>query len=161
MTSGAATAPPQRTQDRVALVADDETLESWDEDLVSSNPLGFQDSEPYCERVVCAEHASLAVIVPEGASAILYRTTARAPELAASQGSASWELKRFGIADVVVPERTSADREPRAFVARLGAVVEHELRLLLAQGPEARLASHQRRYQYIGNPKEWEHEVRG
>jgi acyl-CoA carboxylase subunit beta len=36
------------------------------------------------DRVVCAEHASLAVIVPEGTSAILYRTTARAPELAAS-----------------------------------------------------------------------------
>lgn len=61
----------------------------------------------------------------------------------------------------MVPERTSADREPQAFVARLGAVVEHELRLLLVQEPEARLAARQRRYQYIGNPKEWEHEVRG
>lgn len=109
------------------------------------------------DRFVCAEHASLAMIVPEGVSAILYRTTARAPELAASQGCVIG-AKRFGIADVVVPERTSADR---AFVARRGAVVEHELRLLLVQEPEARLAARQRRYQYIGNPKEWEHEVRG
>jgi len=113
------------------------------------------------DRVVCAEHASLAVIVPEGAEAILYRTTERAPELAASQGGASWELERFGIADVVVPEGTPADRETQAFVARLGAVVEHELRRLLVQEPEARLAARQRRYQDIGNPKEWEHEVRG
>jgi acyl-CoA carboxylase subunit beta len=105
------------------------------------------------DRVVCAEHASLAVIIPEGASAILYRTTERASELAASQGGASWELKRFGIADVVVPERTSADREPEAFVARLGAVVEHELRQILLQDPEARLAARQRRYQDIGNPE--------
>jgi acetyl-CoA carboxylase alpha subunit len=113
------------------------------------------------DRVVCAEHASLAVIVPEGASAILYRTTERAPELAASQEGASWELKRFGIADVVVPEPTSADPEPQAFVDRLGAVVEHELRRLLVQEREPRLAARHRRYQCIGNPKEWEHEVRG
>jgi acyl-CoA carboxylase subunit beta len=106
-----------------------------------------------CDRVVCAEHASLAAIAPEGASAILYRNVERAPELAATQGGASWELERFGIVDVVVPERPSAEREPEAFIARLGATVEVELRALLAEDREHRLATRERRYRTIANPE--------
>jgi acetyl-CoA carboxylase carboxyl transferase subunit beta len=102
--------------------------------------------------VVCAEHASLAAIAPEGASAILYRNVERAPELAATQGGASWELERFGIVDVVVPERPSAEREPEAFVARLGATVEVELRALVAEDREYRLTTRERRYRAIANP---------
>jgi acetyl-CoA carboxylase carboxyl transferase subunit beta len=105
-----------------------------------------------CDRVVCAEHASLAAIAPEGASAILYRNVERAPELAATQGGASWELERFGIVDVVVPERPSAEREPEAFVARLGATVEVELRALVAEDREFRLTTRERRYRAIANP---------
>jgi len=41
------------------------------------------------------------------------------------------------------------------------AVVERELRRLLVQEREARLAARQRRYEWMGNPKEWDHEVRG
>jgi acetyl-CoA carboxylase carboxyl transferase subunit beta len=96
-----------------------------------------------CDRVVCAEHASLEAIAPEGASAILYRSTEHAAELAATQGGASWDLARFGIADVVVPE------EPDAFVERLGAVVEAELRALIAQDPGARHAARARRYRQL------------
>jgi acetyl-CoA carboxylase carboxyl transferase subunit beta len=92
------------------------------------------------DRVVCAEHASLEAIAPEGASAILYRSTDHAPELAASQGGASWDLARFGIADVVVPE------EPPGFTERLGAVVEAELRALTTADSAARLDSRRRRY---------------
>jgi acetyl-CoA carboxylase carboxyl transferase subunit beta len=101
------------------------------------------------DRVVCAEHASLEAIAPEGASAILYRSTEHAAELAAAQGGASWDLQRFGIADVVVSERPSADQEPGAFAARLGEVVEAELRGLLAQDPGARHAARARRYRQL------------
>jgi acetyl-CoA carboxylase carboxyl transferase subunit beta len=92
------------------------------------------------DRVVCAEHASLEAIAPEGASAILYRSTEHAPELAATQGGASWDLARSGIVDVVVPEG------PPAFTERLGAVVEAELRGLSAAEPAARLDTRRRRY---------------
>jgi acyl-CoA carboxylase subunit beta len=92
------------------------------------------------DRVVCAEHASLEAIAPEGASAILYRSTGHAAELAAAQGGASWDLARFGIADVVVPE------EPPRFTERLGAVVEAELRALTAAAPASRLETRRRRY---------------
>jgi acetyl-CoA carboxylase carboxyl transferase subunit beta len=100
------------------------------------------------DRVVCAEHASLEAIAPEGASAILYRSTDHAAELAATQGGASWDLARFGIVDVVVPEQPSADREPDAFAARLGAVVESELRALVATPAAGRLAARARRYRH-------------
>jgi acyl-CoA carboxylase subunit beta len=106
------------------------------------------------DRVVCGEHGYLAAIAPEGASAILYRSPDHAAELAAAQGGSSWELERFGIVDVVVPERPAADREPAAFAERLGDAVEAELRSLLAQEPEARLARRERRYRSIGNPEE-------
>jgi acetyl-CoA carboxylase carboxyl transferase beta subunit len=92
------------------------------------------------DRVVCAEHASLEAIAPEGASAILYRSTEHAPELAATQGGASWDLARFGIVDVLVPE------EPPEFAERLGAVVEAELRALTRAHPAARLETRRRRY---------------
>jgi acyl-CoA carboxylase subunit beta len=105
-----------------------------------------------CDRVVCGEHASLAAIAPEGASAILYRNVERAPELAATQGGASWELERLGIVDVVVPERPSAEREPEAFIARLGATVEVQLRALVAEDREHRLTTRERRYRAIANP---------
>src|SRR3954462_872140 len=100
------------------------------------------------DRVVCAEHASLEAIAPEGASAILYRSTEHAAELAAAQGGASWDLARFGIVDVVVPEHPSADREPEAFAARLGAVVESELRALIAAPAAMRLAARAQRYRH-------------
>ena len=92
------------------------------------------------DRVVCAEHASLEAIAPEGASAILHRSTDRAPELAATQGGASWDLARFGIVDVVVPEA------PPGFTERLGAVVAAELRGLAGADPAARLETRRRRY---------------
>src|SRR3954447_9172002 len=101
------------------------------------------------DRVVCAEHASLEAIAPEGASAILYRSTGHAAELAAAQGGASWDLVRFGIADAVVAEHPSADRDPAAFAERLGAVVEVELRALIAGDPAARLAGRARRYRQL------------
>ena len=104
------------------------------------------------DRVVCAQHAVLVPIAPEGASAILYRTLDRADELANTQGIASWELARFGIVDVIVPERPSAEREAAPFLDRLAATVGEELRRVRAMDPGERLAARARRYREIGNP---------
>ena len=104
------------------------------------------------DRVVCAKHASLAPIAPEGASAILYRTTDRAPELAAKQAIASTDLLRFGIVDRIVDERPSAEREGDAFLDRLADVVDEELRALAAQDAGDRLRTREQRYRDIGEP---------
>jgi acetyl-CoA carboxylase carboxyl transferase subunit beta len=102
------------------------------------------------DRVLAAEHSSLGVIAPEGASAILYRDTDHAAELAATQGGASWQLQASGIADVVVPEPRPAHEDPEAFVAAVGAALSAELASLTAADPSARLAERHRRWRNIG-----------
>jgi acetyl-CoA carboxylase carboxyl transferase subunit beta len=97
------------------------------------------------DRVVVTEHGSLGVIAPEGASAILYHDLDHAPELAASQGGASWDLLAVGIADVGVPEP-----RPGEFLDALGAVVSVELSALAARDPAERLAARQARWRGIG-----------
>ncbi len=98
------------------------------------------------DRVVVAEHASLAVIAPEGASAILYRDRDHAAELAQTQAGASWDLLRHGIADHVVPEPQPAHEAPAEFLARLSATVADELSGLSARDPAERLAARRSRW---------------
>ncbi|NUH37554.1 carboxyl transferase [Streptomyces samsunensis] len=56
------------------------------------------------DRVVAARHAWLSPLPPEGASAILHRTTERAYEVAARQGVRSADLLAQGIVDRIVEE---------------------------------------------------------
>jgi acetyl-CoA carboxylase carboxyl transferase subunit beta len=100
--------------------------------------------------VLAAEHASLGVIAPEGASAILYRDVEHAAELAAAQGGASWELRRAGIADALIPEPRPAHEEPAAFVARVAAELSAALAQIIAADPSTRLAERHRRWRSIG-----------
>jgi acyl-CoA carboxylase subunit beta len=102
------------------------------------------------DRVIAAEHASLAVISPEGASAILYRDTDHAPELAATQGGASWELHAHGIADAIVPEPEPAHEQPEAFLRHLEAALSAELQALAARDPAERLAARAARWRAVG-----------
>ncbi|MGH8870133.1 MAG: carboxyl transferase domain-containing protein [Actinomycetes bacterium] len=104
------------------------------------------------DRVLAAQHGWLSPLPPEGASAILYRTTARAPELADRQGVRSLDLLRHGIVDRVVAERPDAADEPDAFCDRLGGLLEHELVRLLGQPAEDRLAGRLSRYRRLGLP---------
>jgi len=102
------------------------------------------------DRVVCAQHSWLSPLPPEGASAILYRDTDHAPELAASQGVRSLDLLREGIVDRIVVERPDAADEPAEFCARMSQVLQHELGLLLRADPAERLAARLRRYRALG-----------
>ncbi len=104
------------------------------------------------DRVVAAQHAWLSPLPLEGASAILYRTTDRASELAEAQGVRAVDLRRNGIVDRVVPECPDAADEPREFLARLGAVLEYELISLLHREPAERMATRYRRYRELGLP---------
>jgi acyl-CoA carboxylase subunit beta len=102
------------------------------------------------DRVLVAEHASLGVIAPEGASAILYRDVDHAVELAATQGGASWELLRAGIADTLVPEPQPAHEEPEAFAAAVRAQLSAALAEITAADTATRLAERHRRWRNIG-----------
>ena len=102
------------------------------------------------DRVLCAQHAWLSPLPPEGASVIVHRTTDRAAELAQAQGVRSYDLLRNGVVDRVVAELPDAADEPDAFLGRLGAVLESELLTLLRQDDEERFAARLARYRTLG-----------
>lgn len=102
------------------------------------------------DRVLCAEHAWLSPLPPEGASVILHRTTDRASEVAAAQGVRSADLRRSGIVDRVVPEHPDAADEPEPFLARVSRALEYEIAGLLDEDDSARLAARYRRYRLLG-----------
>jgi acetyl-CoA carboxylase carboxyl transferase subunit beta len=102
------------------------------------------------DRVIAAQHAWLSPLPPEGASAILHRTTDHAPELAAAQGIRSLDLLRDGVVDRIVAEHPDAADEPQQFLGRLARVLEHELVSLLHRAPDERLATRLQRYRRLG-----------
>jgi len=104
------------------------------------------------DRVLAAQHGWLAPLPPEGASAIVFRDTDHAPELAAAQGIRSVDLLRNGIVDDIVPEHPDAADEPVEFARRLSAAIARELDGLRRQPPADRYAARLARYRRIGLP---------
>jgi acetyl-CoA carboxylase carboxyl transferase subunit beta len=79
------------------------------------------------DRVIAAQHAWLSPLPPEGASAIVHRDTAHAPEMARAQRVRALDLRARGFVDRIVPERPDAAEEPEEFCRRVGAVLAEEL----------------------------------
>jgi acyl-CoA carboxylase subunit beta len=104
------------------------------------------------DRVLAALHGWLAPLPPEGASAIVFRDTAHAPELAEAQGIRSADLLASGIVDAIVPEHPDAADEPIEFSQRLSRAIAAEVHALREIPPAQRLAARLRRYRRIGSP---------
>ncbi|MGH3597186.1 MAG: carboxyl transferase domain-containing protein [Mycobacterium sp.] len=102
------------------------------------------------DRVLAALHGWLAPLPPEGASAIVFRDTAHAAELAAAQGIRSADLLASGIVDVVVPEYPDAADEPVEFTNRLSDAIAAELYALRGMPDGERMTARLRRYRDIG-----------
>jgi acetyl-CoA carboxylase carboxyl transferase subunit beta len=102
------------------------------------------------DRVLAALHGWLAPLPPEGASAIVFRDTEHAPELAAAQGIRSADLLSSGIVDAIVPESPDAADEPLAFTRRLSATIANELHALRSMPDADRLGARLARYRRIG-----------
>lgn len=105
------------------------------------------------DRTVAAQHAWLSPLPLEGASAILYRTTDRAAEIARDQGIRSLDLLRLGVVDLIVGEHPDAADEPEAFCRRLGRAVSDELGRLSHCASARRMSTRLRRYRDIGVPR--------
>jgi acetyl-CoA carboxylase carboxyl transferase subunit beta len=97
------------------------------------------------DRVLAAGHAWLAPLAPEGASAIVYRDSTHAADLARAQGIGAASLVAAGIVDQVIPE---AGDWPAALAVALRA----ELDGLLALDDDERLARRRRRLRGLGVP---------
>ena len=107
------------------------------------------------DRTLAAEHAWLAPLAPEGASAIVYRDSRHAAELAAQQGIRSTDLAALGIVDRVIPEApggTLGCDLGQALRRDLGDALRQELADVTAQDEEARLAARARRFRHLGVP---------
>jgi acetyl-CoA carboxylase carboxyl transferase subunit beta len=102
------------------------------------------------DRVLAALHGWLAPLPPEGASAIVYRDTGHAPELAAAQGIRSADLLASGIVDAIVPEHPDAADEPIEFSKRLSKAIAGELAAMRQMPDEGRYADRLARYRRIG-----------
>ncbi|QKW22901.1 acetyl-CoA carboxyl transferase [Kitasatospora sp. NA04385] len=100
------------------------------------------------DRVIAAQHAWLAPLPPEGASAIVHRDGDHAPQLARAQGITATDLTATGLVDLVVPEST----DPADLRERLAAAVTATL-TELAELPDAeRLAARAARNRRLGGP---------
>jgi len=104
------------------------------------------------DRVLAAEHGWLAPLPPEGASAIVFRDTEHAPELAAAQGIRSADLLRAGIVDVIVPENPDAADNPAEFIDAMSDAIAAELDGLRSAPAADRLQRRLARYRRIGLP---------
>ncbi len=103
------------------------------------------------DRVLAATHGWLAPLPPEGASAIVYRDTDHAPELADAQGIRATDLLADGVVDRIVPEFPDAADEPVDFARRMVAAIAEELTGLRARPlDEIRTARHTR-YRRLGH----------
>ena len=98
------------------------------------------------DRVLCAEHAWLSPLPPEGASAIVHRTTEHAADLAQAQGVRSADLLRNGIVDRILPELPDAADEPEDFCHRVAAALDYELATLPDRSCAERQAARSARY---------------
>jgi acetyl-CoA carboxylase carboxyl transferase subunit beta len=86
--------------------------------------------------VIAAQHAWLSPLPPEGASAIMHRDVAHAPELARAQHVRSTDLRDLGMVDRIVAEKPDAADEPEDFCRRVGEVLRWELGRLHGRDPE-------------------------
>lgn len=96
------------------------------------------------DRVLAAGHGWLAPLAPEGASAIVYKDTEHAPELAGRQRIGAPDLAAAGIADRVIGETAT-------LAADLAAALRTELAVLSGAAEDARLAARLRRYRDLGH----------
>jgi len=102
------------------------------------------------DRVIAAQHAWLAPLPPEGASAIVYRDVDHAPELAAAQGVRSADLRAHGIVDRIVAEPADAAADPEGFTRAIADAVTAELRTLMLVPRKERLRARAARLRGLG-----------
>ncbi|MEV6978248.1 carboxyl transferase domain-containing protein [Kitasatospora sp. NPDC093806] len=105
------------------------------------------------DHVLAASNAWLAPLPPEGASAIVHRDGAHAPDLARSQGITAHDLAAVGLVDQVIPELPDAADEPAAFCTRLGDAIGTTLATLTATPTPSLLHARATRHRRLGDHK--------
>lgn len=104
------------------------------------------------DRTIAAQHSWLSPLPPEGASAIVHRTTAFAPAMAQAQGVNVAALYANGLVDHVVDERDDASLEPREFCTRMARAIEYELGSVAGRPVPELVAARAHKFATLGAP---------
>ncbi|WP_457947583.1 carboxyl transferase domain-containing protein [Pseudarthrobacter sp. alpha12b] len=102
------------------------------------------------DRTIAAQHSWLSPLPPEGASAIVHRTTAFAPAMAQAQGVNVAALYASGLVDHIVDERGDASLEPREFCTRMARAIEYELGVVAGVPVPELVAARARKFATLG-----------
>jgi acetyl-CoA carboxylase beta subunit/acetyl-CoA carboxylase alpha subunit len=102
------------------------------------------------DRTIAAQHSWLSPLPPEGASAIVHRTTEFAARMSEAQGVNVAALYANGLVDHIVDERDDASLEPREFCARMAGAIEYELGTLSRVPVADLLKARSRKYRELG-----------
>jgi acetyl-CoA carboxylase carboxyl transferase subunit alpha len=103
------------------------------------------------DRVLMFEHAVYSVISPEGCAAILWKSSASAPEAAAAMKITAQDLRKLAIIDEIVPEPPGgAHSDPAAAAELLAAPLERALRDLTKLQPAQLLDERYRKFRQMG-----------
>jgi len=102
------------------------------------------------DRTVAAQHAWLSPLPPEGASAIVHRSTAFAAAMSEAQGVNVASLHASGLVEHIVDERGDAALEGKAFCQRMGQAIEYELASLSSAGIQELLPRRLAKYRDLG-----------
>jgi acetyl-CoA carboxylase carboxyl transferase subunit alpha len=103
------------------------------------------------DRVIMFEHAVYSVISPEGCAAILWKSSAAAPEAASAMKITAQDLKRFGIIDEIVPEPNGgAHADPAGAAELLAPSIERALRDLMKLKPAQLLDERYKKFRKMG-----------
>ncbi|HOU36094.1 MAG TPA: acetyl-CoA carboxylase carboxyltransferase subunit alpha [Candidatus Omnitrophota bacterium] len=104
------------------------------------------------DRVCVLENAYYSVISPEGCAAILWKSSAKAPEAAEVLKLNAHQLLKLGIIDEVVPEPLGgAHRDYQQMFRNLKETVARNLSQLMALNKEDLLKMRYRKYRSIGS----------
>ncbi|CAN5279431.1 acetyl-CoA carboxylase carboxyltransferase subunit alpha [soil metagenome] len=102
-------------------------------------------------KVLMLEHSIYSVISPEAGSSILFRDREQAPHMADAMKITAPDLLRFGVVDKVIPEPPGgAHSDPETMIARVGDVVEGELKALSDLTPDQLRDQRAERFYAIG-----------
>lgn len=102
------------------------------------------------DRTIAAQHSWLSPLPPEGASAIVHRTTEFAPAMAQAQGVNVAALYANGLVDHIVDERGDASLEPRDFCVRMAQAIEYELGTVASTPVPDLVAARARKFATLG-----------
>jgi acetyl-CoA carboxylase carboxyl transferase subunit beta len=105
------------------------------------------------DRVMMMENSYYSVISPEGASTILFKNAAAAPQAAEALRVTAPDLLRLGVMDAVIPEpEGGAHTDPVATAANLKTAIITSLRALLSVPPDQLVEKRYQRFRVFGTP---------